>query len=159
MPHIHYACCPLPLSHTDTALPTCTKPSLHDRSLQFLTLSFSVQFGSAIVDYYLMRIYTADDPNINDTNYSNITNTTDLGYTLLNITSGDLRYLTQEKEIVEGEGEEEEVVGYEVRLKVRELEQGEKYVFAVAAGSTIGLGDFSHPSDPYSLKSGMYEFL
>ena len=53
---------------------------------------------------------------------------------------------------MEGEGEEEEVVGYEVRLKVGDLEQGEEYVFAVAAGSAIGLGDFSDPSDPYSLE-------
>ena len=76
---------------------------------------------------------------------TNITNIADLGYTLINITSGDLGHLTQEKEIVERE-EEEEVVGYEVRLKVGDLEQKEECMFAVAAGSAIGLGDFSQVS-------------
>ena len=69
----------------------------------------------------------------------------------MNISSSDVDYVKREEEIVEGG----EVVGYGVRLRVGGLERGTDYVFSVAAGSVIGVGDYSDPSDAYSLEDGM----
>ena len=69
----------------------------------------------------------------------------------MNISSSDVDYVKREEEIVEGG----EVVGYGVRLRVGGLERGTDYVFSVAAGSVIGVGDYSDPSDAYALEDGM----
>ena len=46
----------------------------------------------------------------------------------------------------------EEVTAYTVVVRVRdELENRREYIFIVAAGSEIGLGEFSNSSDPFSL--------
>ena len=46
----------------------------------------------------------------------------------------------------------EEVTAYTVVVRVRdELENWREYIFIVAAGSEIGLGEFSNSSDPFSL--------
>ena len=48
--------------------------------------------------------------------------------------------------------ESEEMIGYSVIVRVRdELENQREYIFTVAAGSEIGLGEFSNSSDPFSL--------
>ena len=126
-------------------------------SPQTLTFSFSVKFGSYPINYYLLRVYEAGDPiDTNDT--VNTTNTTltrdDLGYRLLNITSGNRDYVTSEEELVDGG----EVVGYDVTMRVGGLEQGRRYVFIVAAASIIGVGDYSDPSDPFSLEDSEYQY-
>lgn len=103
-------------------------------------------------------MYEAGDTiDTNDT--VNTTNTTltqdDLGYRLVNITSGDRDYVTSEEEVVEGG----EVVGYEVTMRVGGLDQGRRYVFLVAAASIVGVGDYSDPSDPFSLEDSQYYSL
>ena len=69
---------------------------------------------------------------------------------LVNITSGDVDYVRSEVEVVEGG----EVVGYDVRLRIGGLRQGEEYVFSVAAANSVGLGEYSDLSDPFSLEDG-----
>ena len=46
------------------------------------------------------------------------------------------------------------MVGYVVMMRIPGLEQGEQYVFSVAAASEVGVGNFSEPSDPFSLEDG-----
>lgn len=100
-------------------------------------------------------MYDAGDPiDTNDTNdTTNMTLTEDdLGYRLVNITSGDGDYVTSEEEMVDGG----EVVGYDVTMRVGGLEQRRSYVFIVAAASIIGVGDYSDPSDSFSLEDSEY---
>ena len=74
----------------------------------------------------------------------------DLAFRVVNFSSGDVDYVKSEEGIVEGG----EVVGYEVTVKVRGLQQGRSYVFSVAAASEVGEGDYSDLSDPFSLEDG-----
>ena len=122
-----------------------TTPQLEDRSVQTLTLSFSVKFGSASINYYLLRIYDTSD--LTDTTNTTLTRVD----REVNITAGDVEYVRGEEGRVEGG----ELVGYEVTVRVTGLSQGEEYVFSVAAASDVGVSDFSDLSDPFSLEDGM----
>ena len=144
----------LSLSHLSAAPSQPTQPALEDRSLQVLTISFSVKFGSAPIDYYLLRIFDSSDLT-DTTDTTNATLVQDLVYREVNISSGDVGYVKSEEGIVEGG----KVVGYEVTMRVRGLQQGRRYVFSVAAGSEIGEGDYSDLSDPFSLEDGMYIYI
>ena len=74
----------------------------------------------------------------------------------MNITSGDVDYIKNEDMTIAADGE---VVGYNVKLRVRDLSQGEEYVFSVAAANTVGLGEYSDFSDPFSLEDGITSFI
>ena len=68
----------------------------------------------------------------------------------LNFSVTDEDFVEDFSELVAEEGEE--MIGYTVIVRVRdELENQREYIFIVAAGSEIGLGEFSNSSDPFSL--------
>ena len=113
---------------------------MEERSVQTLTLSFSSNFGSAPIDYYLLRI--SDTTDITDT-----TTTTLLQGVALREDQSSAGGVKGEEELVEGG----EVVGYGVKVRVTRLEQGVEYVFSVAGVSEVGVGNYSDRSEPFSL--------
>ena len=68
----------------------------------------------------------------------------------LNFSVTDEEFVEEFSELFDEENEE--VIGHTVIVRVRdELENRREYIFIVAAGSEIALGEFSDPSDPISL--------
>ena len=68
----------------------------------------------------------------------------------LNFSITDDQYIEELTDVLSEESGE--VIGYFVVIRVRnELENQREYVFEVAAGSEIGLGEFSNSSDPFRL--------
>ena len=136
----------LSLSLSAAAPSRPTRPELEERGPQSLSLSFSVKHGSYPIHYYLVLISELSDLTINQTTFD-FTNTTER---IANISSEDKNSVVGQEEW-ENEGE---VVGYHASLKVRGLRPRQSYVFSVAAASVVGVGDFSEPSQPFTLEDG-----
>lgn len=105
-----------------------TKPDIMSKTTNSIRISFSVEFGTQPITYFLL----------------NVTQTK---------TGNELqkRFGLDEKKYIDSLTEEIDslgvVVGYTVEMFVTGLKERTVYEFEVAAGSAIGVGEFSEPSD------------
>ena len=117
-----------------------TTPVINATTIQTLTFSFSVDFGSSPIRYFLLNIteYPSGSPNT------------------LNISADDTSGIIQSLTMFE---RRQTILAYHVEMRLSsQLNNQADYVFAVAAENNISIREFSNASSPARLGEHTYGF-
>ena len=115
--------------HDDAAPPSKpTKPVIAMTTTSSIKISFSVESGTQPITHFLL----------------NITVTKSGAELQKRFPIDEIKYIDSLKDVVNPEGD---LIGYDVEMVVTGLKEREVYQFEVAAESSIGVGEFSEPSD------------
>jgi hypothetical protein len=105
-----------------------SKPVITVKTTSSIKISFSVEFGTEPITHFLL----------------NITGTKAETEVQKRFPVDAVKYVDSLEDIVSSEGI---VIGYRVEMVLTGLKEREVYQFEVAAESSIGVGEFSEPSD------------
>ena len=117
-------------THISAAAPSKpTKPDIIQTTTNSIKLSFSVEFGSQPITHFYLNVTQSDSGSELQKTFS-----------------------IEERKYVESLTEKTDeatgvTIGYDVVMFVTGLSEREKYEFEVAAESSIGMGEFSEPSE------------
>ena len=102
-----------------------TRPAILSATISSITVSFSVEFGSVPITNFFLNVSQSNS----GTEFQK------------NLSLYDMEYL------IENVNSEGVVIGYDVEMVVTGLKERVVYQFEVAAESSVGVGEFSEPSE------------